>query len=361
MPKVFCLFIFTYLAWVSLLAQQQGFVFGYTVSKLYALDLSTGQYHVVGPLESIYGISGHAFDRKNGYYFHLSEEHVYVVDAIDAGILHSWPFRVTEIEYDTVTRLIYGYTDTTLYSLDPENGSLDTIGKMSGLFSISGVAMDYPHDNILFLSQDTVYSVSLTTAEVIKRFAFPVVEIEADPATGMVYGYNLSTLYSLDLSTGITDTVGTLGINTISGHTWDPLNDHYIQLSNEQVYVINPVNAEVLDQFPFPVVEIEYGMVSSTGIQPQHECYGGIVLLLNGPAENSLTVQIENEFTGTLQMEVYDMQGKKLYATSLYKRTVYCNTTIPLSGFVKGIYLISFQSVGGQLPEWHYTAKWVKE
>jgi len=74
-----------------------------------------------------------------------------------------------------------------------------------------------------------------------------------------ILGFNHSTLYSLDLTNGRIDTIGILdNISGITGHTFDIKNGYYIHLMSEKVFIINPTNAEIIQKYSFPVVEIEY-------------------------------------------------------------------------------------------------------
>ena len=74
-----------------------------------------------------------------------------------------------------------------------------------------------------------------------------------------LFGFNHSTVFTLDLVNGLIDTLATHEeISGITGHTFDGLNDHYILLSAEKVFLIDSDNGTIVNQLDFPVVEIEY-------------------------------------------------------------------------------------------------------
>lgn len=326
---------------------QEGYLFGFNMSNLYCLDLTTGEYQLIGEIQYGIPISGCAYDNEREYYLHLGVEKVYKVNASNAETLQTYPFPVVDIGYDPQTQLVYGYNYSNLYTLNLTDGSINLLGELEGIKLLGGLAMDYENRRYLHLGWDTLYVVDMDDATVLDYYEFPVAEIEIDPVNGILYGYNYDTLYTINIENGLIDTIGKLeGVHAISGHAFDFIRGNYIQLYDERIYIINPQTAEIINDYYFPVVDIQFGIATFPDLLPGFSSGLDDIRINITPENKVLEIYINNDYTGNVKYYISDIKGRIILTDAFMKRRIELYEYVSIPGTYTGIYFITFDFSG---------------
>ncbi len=306
MKKALFLIIFHALVASSVIGQ--GKLYGYNMQQFYTLDLSTGEIGISPEFPTLGGIGGSAFDINNGLYMMIGVDDVIIVNMASDTIINQFPFDVGAIAYNPNNNRILGYTGSTLFALDPDNGNITTIGEFPEIGSFLSEAFD-PTNGIFFLqNQEKLFGIDASDGTLVYELDFQATAIEFDINSGEILGFSPPNLQSINLSTGTISDIGTYPeIPSFSGHTYDIDNNRLVILAQQVVYFIDPSNGALVEQYDFPVVDIEYGNPELTSIFDFEYLAASSIQLFPNPTSDKIFLQ--TDAIQNLDVSIYNAQG----------------------------------------------------
>ncbi len=118
---------------------------------------------------------------------------------------------------DAEVHEVYGQSATTLYKLEPATKAVTVVGNFSGCEPVTDIALD-EKSTIYAVSQNTLYTVDKTTAVCtkVRSGTYPnslsfVPKGTVDPNAEALVGYNAGDYIRIDVTTGQTTTLGSIG------------------------------------------------------------------------------------------------------------------------------------------------------
>ncbi len=196
---------------------------------------------------------------------------LYSVNASNAAIIHNPVIlkdRYNRIMVDQQTEKIYGLNGNELVEVNPMNGDVRSIKKLSMGRANNHPTFDSENHYYICVSGNEIISIDVLTGEIVfKKFlngiSFDEIA-ELQFYDGFVYGLiyvgNKMQLVKVDISTGFMEKIIDLPIgraNTIQKYTVMDAKNHifYFQGTNNRLYGIDVIKKEIVSSPTFPVLD----------------------------------------------------------------------------------------------------------
>lgn len=346
-------------------------------------DISSAAVTNIGSVLPItdHFLSASALNRNSKVYFLGAEDtagvkRLYQINLEDGSIMASPALDQSvsdgrlELQYNNGNNKLYGLNlksgddDANIVEINPATGVLSLIktinpvdSKINGSSTIDEINNRYFFNGADEFADSRLYTVDLDSGVILSQPGYsgallsPPFEMEYDPINEKLYGLNRDDngvyhFASISINTALVtnlDVIGGMSGIFSGSSSFDPINRRYFVNgfdtdNKKRLYVIDVDAEDGISEAEYSVsafnysMELEYMYQGIIGVEENE-----LLPLQVYPNPASDNIWFDIPFTGSLQVEVYDMMGKLMLSKTLNRPGL---NKLAVSGFTPGMYSI---------------------